>query len=187
MKSVILLLLLFIPIVSKNNSIKKTIVTEENIKETKSLCIQDSIRLVLERENILNKNIELLIAQSEFESGRYSNHLTKKYNNIFSIMHYSKRETKSLGRYGYAEGRYGYCVYRSKSESVEDAILYYRFMNYPRLDSIEIASPLDFAILLKRKRYYGHYTDPKTKEYWREVYIYSAGLKRHIDDTTKVW
>lgn len=107
---------------------------------------------------------KILVAQASHESGRFKNTLTKKHNNVFSIMHYSKRETLSLGGHGYAEGRSGYCVYSSIDSSAIDMLLYMKYRKIPK----NFNSVTEFSRFLKTKRYY----EANEKLYAKAVYAH---------------
>jgi len=105
---------------------------------------------------------KILVAQAAHESGKFTNTLTVKHNNVFSIMHTSKRKTLSLGNWGWAEGRKGYCVYSSIDSAARDMLLYMEYRKIPKtFKSITV-----YSKFLRKKHFY---TAPE-KQYALSVY-----------------
>jgi len=105
---------------------------------------------------------KILVAQAAHESGKFTNTLTVKHKNVFSIMHTSKRKTLSLGNWGVAEGRKGYCVYSSIDSAAKDMLLYMEYRNIPKT----FKSITAYSKFLRKKHYY---TAPE-KQYALSVY-----------------
>lgn len=146
MKTFIILLvcLIFSSKTSNDVLVKKT------IKENVVLTIDQRIyNTLLETDSISEFNIKLIIAQARHESGNFKNKLTKEHNNVFSRLH-SKKDTLSLGGFGYAEGRKGYASYKSIDSAVVSQILYFKRKGY----SLNYKSEKEFAEELKKKKYY---------------------------------
>lgn len=69
----------------------------------------------------------ILVAQARFESGGYTNRLTRLHNNVFSMQHPVIRRTTSIGPLATAEGRPNtYASYGSVREAVIDLFLYFK-------------------------------------------------------------
>jgi flagellum-specific peptidoglycan hydrolase FlgJ len=93
--------------------------------------------------------VEIIVAQARFESGNFTNSLTKNHNNIFSMRHPKIRSTTSLGPLANAEGRTGYASYSSIESATEDFILWLNFTNIPTKLTTN-----NYVKLLKAKRYF---------------------------------
>lgn len=93
--------------------------------------------------------IQILLAQAKLESGNFKNNLTRKWNNVFAMLH-SGSDPYSQGNWGFAEQRSGYAVYSSIEESVSARIWYSRKWSYP-MDSV---SPEEYVRHMKRKGYF---------------------------------
>ena len=91
---------------------------------------------------------KIMLAQAKLESGNFKNNLTKKWNNVFSMLHSSK-DPYSIGNWARAEGRSGYAVYKSIEESIYARIWYSRRWNYP--DNV---SPDEYVRHIKSKGYF---------------------------------
>lgn len=160
-KTIIITLLLVIPY-SVTNAV---LPMELEYVEVKVLSIEDKIRQKLSSIDTLSDfTIELIVAQAKHESGNFKNKLTREHNNIFSRLH-SKKDTLSLGSYGYAEKRTGYSVYSSIDSAVVSQLLYFKRFKY----SMKWNTVEEFALELKRKRYY---TD--------DTHNYVRAVKKHI-------
>lgn len=95
------------------------------------------------KERIFNELVRLGVdtlsakvftAQAHLESGGFTNPLTKKHNNVFSILHDKSRKlTTSLGPYAKAEGRAGYASYASIEAAVQDFLYFLDYWGISRL------------------------------------------------------
>lgn len=115
---------------------------------------------------------QIILAQAKFESGSFTNSLSKKYNNVFSMLH-SKRDPYSMGNWGFAEGRVGYAVYKTFNESVYARLWYNRKWKYPNDSDLD-----DYVSTLYAKRYF--IGDPKSSAQ-SNINMYKTGLKKLID------
>lgn len=109
--------------------------------------------------------IQVFIAQAKFESGNFTNKLSKEHNNLFAMRHPRVRPTKSLGPHARAEGRKGYASFATIEDSVEDFILYLEFCKYPP----KITDVDQYTKLLKKKKYFESSTIK-----------YSRGIKHYL-------
>lgn len=114
------------------------------------LSIEERIRGVLEEKEVPEFTICLIIAQAKHESGNFTNRLSRKHNNVFSMQHPKKRKTTSLGPLARAEGRNGYASYASVEDAVEDLLLYFEHYHYPE----QYMTTWQYARLLKKKGFY---------------------------------
>jgi hypothetical protein len=121
---------------------------KETITELKLLTTEDRIIKVLQDSNYSLRMQQIIVAQAKHESGNFTNSLTRKYNNIFAMLH-SKYDPFSKGNYGYAEGRKGYAVYDRIEESTRAYIWYTRKKKYPS-DTTLVA----YVDILKAKSYF---------------------------------
>lgn len=167
-KIVIAFLLLFCYHSSQETMIR--VVNSDSKVESKPLSIEMQLFNTLVAHNIDTVMAKILIAQASFESGRFKNKLTKDHSNVFSIMHSSKRKTLSLGPYGHAEGRDGYCSYMSKDSSAVDMILYMDARKFPK-DFKTIGA---YCKYLKKRSYFEDNVDIYTtgvRARYREIWV----------------
>jgi hypothetical protein len=93
----------------------------------------------------------ILVAQARFESGGYTNRLTIRHNNVFSMQHPRQRTTTSLGALATAEGRPNtYASYNTIRDSVADLFLYFKAKNIP----ITQPSITRYVNTLKKKSFF---------------------------------
>jgi hypothetical protein len=116
----------------------------EEIKEAK----EDTIRTTLLDLGVAPFHTELIVAQSKFESGMYSNNLSK-YNNVFG-RHYHKSDTLSTGGGAEAEGHNRFAKYPSIKAATLSQYQYLKKMNY----SFSWKSSWQYAYELRKKHYY---------------------------------
>jgi hypothetical protein len=121
------------------------------------------IRAVLESEEIDPYVIELMVAQSKFESGNYKNTLTP-YNNVFA-RHYSKKDTFAISAGARAEGHSRFAKYPSVEDATLSQLWYFRNRRY----TFKWKSPYQFALELKQKHYYE-----------ADLMVYTKGLIRNM-------
>jgi hypothetical protein len=115
---------------------------------TKKKAIECKVREVLVKQNLDSFVVELLVAQSKHESGNYTNSLTK-YNNLFG-RHHHKTDKYSLGAGARAEGHSRFARYAT----IEDAVLSQLDYLHRKEYSFKWSSAYQYAIELKRKKYY---------------------------------
>mgnify|MGYP003419860807 FL=1 len=164
MKKIITLLLLLILPYSMSQKVMAGKRLSLVKKVDSHLSIENKMLNVFVEHGVDTLMAKILVAQASHESGRFKNPLTKRHKNVFSIMHYSKRETLSLGGYGHAEGRDGYCSYASIDSSSVDMLMYMKFRNIPRtFKSITV-----YSKFLKKKGYY----EADEKLYAKAVYAH---------------
>jgi len=94
-------------------------------------------------------------------------------------MHYSKRKTLSLGNWGYAEGRKGYCVYSSVDSAARDMLLYMDHKKIPK----NFKSITSYSRFLKGKNYY---VGDKNKSKEENIKQYASSVYKHYK-TLKLW
>lgn len=117
-------------------------------KEYVSSDRETIIRRVLKREKVSPFAIELIVAQSKHESGNYTNNLTN-YNNLFG-RHYSKIDTFAISAGATAEGHSKFAIYPSVEDATLSQLAYLKRKGY----SFKWKTAKDFAMELKKKRYY---------------------------------
>lgn len=139
---------------------KVTIVKREETMQTE---YESEIRQVLTEEGIEPFTIELIVAQSKFESGNYKNSLVK-YNNIFA-RHYFKADTFATSAGATAEGHSRFAKYPSIRYATLSQLWYFRRRKY----SFKWQSVYQFAFECKKK---GYYEAPLT--------LYVKGLNRYM-------
>jgi hypothetical protein len=165
MRIILVILMLTIPTYNNESHIVDNSWVEFPVKK-ESLSIDDSIRLVLSNKNLSKLTIELLVAQSKHESANYRNNLAKKHNNIFA-RHYHKADTFALGAGGQAEGHSRFARYKSIEYATLSQYYYLKRKNY----SFEWNTPKEFAIELKKKKYYED-----------DIYNYTNALTKHLQN-----
>jgi hypothetical protein len=138
------------------------VTTEEILIDTAT--VEGRVIKILADSGYTVRMQQIILAQAKYESGSFRNPLTKKWNNVFAMLH-SKYDPYSLGNWGYAEGRYGYAVYKSLEESVYARIWYSRKKKYPVNVSVE-----EYIAHIKAK---GYFTGNQDK--------YLDGIKKLID------
>lgn len=163
MKTILLCLFLVLPFGTYESPIEFR--KDIEFKAPVALSVDDSIRLVLSNKNLSKESIELIVAQSKHESGNYTNNLTRKHNNIFA-RHYHKSDTFALGAGGEAEGHSRFARYKSIEYATLSQYYYFKRKNY----SFAWRTPREFAIELKKKRYYED-----------SVSNYINALTKHLD------
>lgn len=131
--------------------------------EEEKIDYEGRIRAVLRSEEIEPYVIELMVAQSKFESGNYRNSLTP-YNNVFA-RHYSKRDTFAISAGAPGEGHTRFAKYPSVESATLSQLWYFRKRHY----TFNWKSPYQFALELKQKHYYE-----------ATVQAYTKGLNRHM-------
>lgn len=166
-KTIMMLLLAILPY-----SISQATMVVEKLELPREINSDLSIELQL-FNTFLENDIDtvmakILVAQASHESGRFKNPLTKKHHNVFSIMHTSKRQTLSLGGFGYAEGRGGYCSYSSTDSSAIDMLMYMKFRKIPN----NFSSVTEFSRELKKKKYF----EADEKLYAKAVYAHYRAI-----------
>jgi hypothetical protein len=134
-----------------------------SLTEEVKIDYEGRIRRVLESEEIDPYTIELIVAQSKYESGNYKNTLTP-YNNVFA-RHYSKKDTFALSAGARAEGHSRFAKYPNVESATLSQLWYFRKKNY----SFRWKSPYQFALELKQKHYYE-----------ADIMVYTKGLIRHM-------
>lgn len=97
---------------------------------------EDRVIKILSDSGYSTRMQQIILAQGKFESGDFKNSLTRKYNNVFAMLH-SKYDPYSKGNWGRAEGRSGYAVYGSLDESVYARMWYQRNKKYPSDTTVE--------------------------------------------------
>lgn len=133
-------------------------------KKKEEVPLDQRIRTKLKDCHITDSlTIEIFIAQARFESGNFTNRLTRDHNNIFSMRNPRKRPTKSLGPLARAEKRNGYASFRSIEEATEDFVLYLEFSGIPRKITLD-----QYCKILKQKGFY----EATEKHYRRGVNYY---------------
>jgi hypothetical protein len=133
-------------------------------EEKEKIDYEGRIRKVLESEEIDPYTIELIVAQSKFESGNYRNTLTP-YNNVFA-RHYSKKDTFAISAGAKAEGHSRFAKYPSVESATLSQLWYFRKKGY----SFKWKSPYQFALELKQKHYYE-----------ADLMVYTKGLIRNMN------
>lgn len=113
---------------------------------------KDSIRLeiinVLRNSGYTVRMQEIILAQAIHESGNFTNRLSKKWNNVFSI-YKSRYDTLAIGNHGIAEGRKGWAVYRNVQDATKAYILYTSKREYPKDTTLSA-----YVAFMKRKGYF---------------------------------
>lgn len=122
----------------------------------KSYGQEKEIRAILEKKGVPPFTIKLLISQARLESGNFTNRLYKEHCNVFSMKHPKVRETASIGPYGEAEGSKDFASYKSLEDSVEDQLLYFKYIG----KKPEFLATKQFVHTLKR---YGYFEEREEK------------------------
>jgi hypothetical protein len=74
---------------------------------------------------------KFLDAMAKYESGNYTNSLSTKYNNIFSMGFPKSRKATNIGKTPKLyEGQF-MSVYRSRNQAVADLLLWFEYNNFP--------------------------------------------------------
>lgn len=136
------------------------------------LSVEEKIRRVLESKGVPEFTIQLIIAQAKHESGNFTNRLTRRHNNVFSMMHPRVRKTTSLGALARAEGRNGYASYASIEDAVLDLLLYFDNFHYPDT----YMTTWQYARLLKKKGFY----EDKYERYARGIATFMREKRVYI-------
>lgn len=148
MKILITILLVFLSLSSKNAEIVTNEISTANADFSGMTVYEIEIRQTLTEENVEPYTIELIVAQSKFESGNYKNSLVK-YNNIFA-RHYFKADTFAISAGAQAEGHSRFSKYPSIRYATLSQLWYFKRKNY----SMNWKSTYQFALECKRKGYY---------------------------------
>lgn len=122
--------------------------TRPVLYEEKVFTIEERISRVLQDSGYSINMQHIILAKADLESGTFKNELTKKHNNVFSMLH-SKRDPYSICGCGFAEGRSGYASYPSIEDQVYAYIWYTKRRQYP----IE-ATPAQYVRYMKSKGYF---------------------------------
>jgi len=147
-----------------NLSLKKN-VDDVCIELTKKEAIECEVRKTLAKQNLDSFVVELLVAQSKHESGNYTNSLTK-YNNLFG-RHHHKTDKYSLGAGAHAEGHSRFARYATVEDAVLSQLDYLHRKDY----SFKWNSAYQYAIELKKKKYYE-----------APVKVYTNALNRFLEN-----
>jgi uncharacterized FlgJ-related protein len=133
-----------------NVTIGNSIVPEIKIVEVKKerITVREKILGVLEDSCYSPRMQEIILAQAIHESGNFTNKLSKRWNNVFSI-YKSKYDTLAIGNHGFAEGRTGWAVYRNVEDATKAYILYTKGRGFPK--DTTLSAYVDF---LKKKNYF---------------------------------
>lgn len=108
---------------------------------------------------------KILVAQARFESGGYTNRLTRLHNNVFSMQHARQRATTSLGAFASAEGRPNtYASYSSVRSAVVDLFYYFD----ARKIDLRQHSITNYVYILKSKSFFEASTEHYKKGLWKE-------------------
>lgn len=137
---------------------------------TLELTQEEKIVAVLRDSGYSAPMQRIILAQAKHESGGFTNSLAVYHNNVFAMLHPSRRRTLSLGPLAKAEGRGGYGSYATIEDATRDYIMYCRHMG---IDPKESAT--DYIYQLKRKRYF---TDNVTR--------YLRGVQQWMKSDTTV-
>lgn len=152
MRFLFLLLLLLPSFAAQEAEIKRESVCDCVTKETVIVDVstqEGRIIKVLADSGYSIGMQQILLAQAKFESGSFKNTLSKKWNNVYSMLH-SRHDPYSKGNWGFAEGRSGYAVYNSLEESVYARLWYSRKWKYPS----DVASVDEYVLHIKSKGYF---------------------------------
>lgn len=103
-----------------------------------------------------------IAAMARHESGDFTNTLSTKYNNIFSMGYPTRRPASNQGKTPKMIEGIFHSVYKNYDEAVKDLMLWFDFVNFPK----DLSSVDTFAQALRDK---GYYTDT--------VANYTRGLK----------
>jgi hypothetical protein len=143
MKTIFITILMVIASISTQEAIMHRMPVEKfdvkwmwPARPIEAMSTQERIVRVLSDSGISVRMQQILLAQADYESGGFKNSLTKKWNNVYSMLH-SRRDPYSLGNWGYAEGRSGYSVYLSIENSVCARLWYSRSWKYPADTTVE--------------------------------------------------
>jgi uncharacterized FlgJ-related protein len=155
MKTITLLLILGLSSIASSNRHLGTkaivcITAEQVVVPAEKSCDQEIFDIALELgADTLTSRI--IVAQARFESGKYTNNLFVKHNNIFSMQHPRIRKTTSLGPKASAEKRRNkYASYKDIRDSVTDLFLYFKARKIDkRQPSVDA-----YVKLLKRKNFF---------------------------------
>lgn len=151
MRVIILFLLLIITISAQEADLKQNVsncVTKEQIVIDTTTNEGRVIKVLMDSGYSVSMQ-QIMLAQAKYESGNFRNQLSKKWNNVFSMLH-SKKDPYSKGNWGKAEGRSGYAVYNSVEESVLARLWYSRKWKYPK-DNVSVE---EYVRHMKSKGYF---------------------------------
>ncbi len=120
------------------------------LKEGVHQNIEEKLFNIFISEGIDTVMSKILVAQAAHESGKFTNTLTVKHKNVFSIMYSTRRKNLCLGGNAWAEGRKGYCSYSSIDSSARDMLLYMEYRKIPKT----FKSITQYSKFLRKKHFY---------------------------------
>jgi uncharacterized FlgJ-related protein len=149
MKTILLLLLLLLPTVGTHKAESECIPVRV-YEPRKEYTTEERIISVLS-ESLIDVRVQrIILAQAMYESGRFTNNLTRNYNNIFAV-HHSARDSLSLGRLAKAEGCMCFAAYQSVEDATRSYLSIIKRMEVPVHSRVTLD---EFVSALKSRNYF---------------------------------
>lgn len=146
--------LLGFPTKSMNGTARETYTVSLCIPETLPFyktvphTIEEQILAVLIDSGFSICEQAIILAQSKHESGHYTNSISRKNNNVFSL-HKRKNSIYVLRDKARAEGCTCFAMYRSIQDATKDYLQYRERLDIPNDLSVE-----EYVAFIKRKKYF---------------------------------